>query len=75
MQLHQTGALELVCVSSKRDLTIDPALAQNYDYVDLELLFDLDQRRQFSSIQVLLLQNVCQSLYWRRVIVDDSRFS
>jgi DNA-binding transcriptional LysR family regulator len=47
MQIHRIGVLELVCVSSRRDLTIDRALAQNYVYVDWGLSFGLDHRREF----------------------------
>ena len=47
MHIQEIAALEIICVSSKRDLDINEALTENYVFVDWGLSFGLDHRRAF----------------------------
>lgn len=47
LHIQQILTLEIVCVSSSRDVDIGTALTQGYVYVDWGLSFGLDHRRAF----------------------------
>lgn len=47
MHIQEIATLEIMCVSSANDLSIDDALASNYVFVDWGLTFGLDHRRAF----------------------------
>jgi DNA-binding transcriptional LysR family regulator len=47
MHIQEIALLEIVCVSSVKDVSINEALASNYVFVDWGLSFGLDHRRAF----------------------------
>ena len=47
MHIRKIATLEIICVSSTKDLSIDEALRSDYVFVDWGLSFGLDHRRAF----------------------------
>ena len=47
MHIQEIASLEIICVSSKKGLSIDDALTADYVFVDWGLSFGLDHRRTF----------------------------
>ena len=47
MHIQEIATLEIICVSSSKDMHIDEALRSNYVFVDWGLSFGLDHRRAF----------------------------
>jgi len=47
MHIQEIATLEIMCVSSSKDLSIEVALASDYVFVDWGLSFGLDHRRAF----------------------------
>lgn len=47
MRIREIATLEIICVSSTKDLSIDEAIGSDYVFVDWGLSFGLDHRRAF----------------------------